>query len=109
VNAAGNRINYNITVRNTGNVLLTSLSVVDTRVTSLFCRPVGIGSNLPTGSSTVCTGSYDVTQADINAGLALVNTATVKVGRKEMGKKKIAKKKKKKSLTTLLNNARRPL
>ncbi len=77
VNAAGNRINYNITVVNTGNVALLALNVVDTRVTSLFCAPVGLNANLPTGQRTVCRGSYDATQADINAGLPLVNTATV--------------------------------
>jgi len=77
VDAAGNRINYNITIVNTGNVALVSLSVTDTRVTSLSCSPVGFGANLPTGQSTVCRGSYDVSQADVNAGLSLVNTATV--------------------------------
>jgi uncharacterized repeat protein (TIGR01451 family) len=51
--------------------------VIDTRVSSLSCRPVAVGSSLPTASSTVCTGSYSVTQSDINTGLPLLNTATV--------------------------------
>lgn len=77
VNAAGNTINYSITVTNTGNIALTGMNVVDSRIPSLNCQPFALGANLPTGQNTVCRGVYTVTQSDINAGVALLNTANV--------------------------------
>jgi LPXTG-site transpeptidase (sortase) family protein len=77
VNSAGDVINYTITLTNTGNVTLTGVTITDTRLSILSCAPTQPGSVPPTGTNTmVCTGSYTVTQSDINAGGTLDNTAT---------------------------------
>jgi uncharacterized repeat protein (TIGR01451 family) len=76
VSSAGQVIGYSIVVTNGGNVDLTSLSVSDNKVQSLTCANFPIGGTLPVNASTVCQGSYIVTQADIDAGQPIVNRAT---------------------------------
>src|SRR5437773_451790 len=68
----GQVLNYTVTVSNTGNIDLTGVTVSDGFVT----LPGG-SSNLAAGHSEVLTGSHVVTQADLDAGTALVNTASV--------------------------------
>ena len=72
----GDIINYTFTITNTGNVTLTDVTVTDT---------VGgvtiVGTPIPTMApgavdSTTFTGTYAITQDDINAGV-FENTATV--------------------------------
>jgi uncharacterized repeat protein (TIGR01451 family) len=75
VNAAGQVIPYTINVRNTGTLLLTNMRVTDTLISNITCTP-SLGGSLPVNTTAVCTGSYVVTQANINAGVALVNVAT---------------------------------
>ena len=70
----GDKINYTMTATNSGNVTLTGVTVVDPLIGTLVCAPVQPGTMLP-GASMVCTGSYTLTQADINAG-SRANTAT---------------------------------
>jgi uncharacterized repeat protein (TIGR01451 family) len=71
VDAAGDVINYSITYTNTGNVTLTGVTVTDSLVT-LSCKIGGVAATSPftlaPGAAVVCTGSYTVTQNDINAG-----------------------------------------
>ncbi|MBM4463362.1 MAG: hypothetical protein FJ012_08510, partial [Chloroflexi bacterium] len=68
----GDKINYTFTVTNTGNVTLTNIYVTDPKVT-VSGGPITL---LPGASdSTTFTGSYTLTQADINAG-QVDNTAT---------------------------------
>lgn len=47
------------------------------KVSGLTCTPVAAGSTLLIGGTTVCSGSRTVSQANINAGGSIVNTATV--------------------------------
>jgi uncharacterized membrane protein len=70
---AGDQINYSFTVTNTGNVTLTSVTVTDPMFT-VSGGPI----SLAPGDSDILTfsGSYTLTQADINAGY-VDNTATV--------------------------------
>ena len=72
---AGDTINYSFTVRNTGNVNLTNVSISDPLVT-VVGGPV---ANLAPGvtDSLTFTATYILTQADVNAG-SRVNTATAK-------------------------------
>ncbi len=70
--AAGDRLEYTLTVTNTGNVTMRSINVVDPKVAAVSCP----SATLAPGASTICTGTRVVTQADLDAG-SVVNTATV--------------------------------
>ena len=69
--AVGDVLSYTITVLNTGNVTLPAPAVSDPGATTLSC-PSG---SLAPGATRVCTASYTVTQADLDAG-SHTNTAT---------------------------------
>ena len=74
----GDVLTYNYEVENTGNVLISNISVSDDRITSVTCNVPAIGngdSNLDSGETVVCTASYSVTQADIDAG-SVTNNAS---------------------------------
>ncbi len=68
----GDVVDYEFTVRNSGNVTLTAVAVTDPIAAPITCAASTL---LPTVSTT-CTGSHTVTQADLDAG-AIVNTARV--------------------------------
>ena len=66
VTAVGQPVTYSFTVRNTGNVTLTNVTIADTLLAGLVCTPV---ASLAVGASATvsCTGNtYVVTQTDIN-------------------------------------------
>ncbi|HWP25070.1 MAG TPA: VWA domain-containing protein [Xanthobacteraceae bacterium] len=68
VDAAGDVIHYTITVANTGNVTLTGVTVTDPLLGTLT-GPSGdtdLDDNLDVGETWTYTGSYTVTQADID-------------------------------------------
>ena len=69
----GDKINYTFTVTNTGNVILTNVTVTDPKVT-VSGGPL---ASLAPGASNsgTFTGSYTLTQSDINSG-QVDNTAT---------------------------------
>ena len=69
--AAGDTIPYNYAVINTGTTTLNGVSVSDNKVASVSCPD----STLAPNASEDCTGSYTVTQADVDAG-SVTNTAT---------------------------------
>ncbi|MEZ5093189.1 hypothetical protein [Nocardioides sp.] len=71
-NNAGDSIDYEFLVTNTGNVTLTSIVIDDPMFTTVDC-PV---TTLAPTESTTCTASYTLTQADVDAG-QVDNTATV--------------------------------
>ncbi len=77
--SAPGTLTYTITVVNTGNVDLTNVVVSDVFAGGATLSS-GDGSNpgvLDVGETWVYTADYDVTQADINAGTALTNSASV--------------------------------
>ena len=68
---AGETISYNLTVTNTGNVTLSNVTVTDP-VIGITGSPI---ASLAPGASSILTGSYTVTQANIDAG-TFTNTAS---------------------------------
>jgi len=71
VSEADTEITYSYTVTNTGLVTLTGIAVTD----DLLGR-IPLANELAPGDSTEGTATYAVTQADIDAGTPIVNTAT---------------------------------
>ncbi len=71
----GDTLTYTITASNTGTVTLPDVEVRDDRITpaSIVC------ASLAPGADCVLTGTYVVTQADVNAG-QFINTATITTG-----------------------------
>ncbi len=72
--AAGEEIGYTITVTNTGNVTLFDVDVDDSLI-PIDCVPA-TPVDLDPQEQIICTGSYEVTQDDIDLGEAIVNVAT---------------------------------
>lgn len=70
----GETIDYTLTATNAGNVTLTNVTIVDSLLPTLVCTPAQPATLAPT-EALVCTGSYTVTQADVDAG-EVVNDAT---------------------------------
>ena len=68
---AGDTIDYDFVVTNTGNVTLDPVSVDDPKVGTVAC-PVTV---LAPAESTTCSATYVLTQADVDAG-EVVNNAT---------------------------------
>ena len=68
----GDRIDYTLTARNTGNVTLHNVAISDPLL-GLSCTPAQPATLAP-GAQLVCTGSHTVTQADLNGG-SVTNTA----------------------------------
>lgn len=68
---AGDTIGYSFKFTNTGNTTLKNLKVADNRVPNVVCSI----TSLEPGQSVTCTGSYTITQADMNAG-KVDNSAT---------------------------------
>jgi uncharacterized repeat protein (TIGR01451 family) len=64
---SGDTVGYTLTATNNGNVTLTGVTIVDPKVGSLACSPAQPASLAP-GAQMTCTGTYTLTQADINAG-----------------------------------------
>ena len=69
--AAGDTIPYSYVVKNTGTTTESNVSVSDNKVATVSCPD----STLAPGASETCTGSYTVTQADVDAG-SVTNNAT---------------------------------
>ncbi|MBK7010275.1 MAG: DUF11 domain-containing protein [Saprospiraceae bacterium] len=83
ITAAGQTINYTIVVTNTGNQTQTGVNVSDVLpgggagTLSGPSESVSSNGNLNVGETWTYTISYTATQADIDAGANLVNTASV--------------------------------
>ena len=63
----GDKVDYTLTAANVGNVTLTGVSIVDPKLGALACTPAQPATLAP-GAELVCTGSYTLTQADLNGG-----------------------------------------
>lgn len=87
VNTAGQAVGFTFTVANTGNAAVSSISVAADDSTALG-RALAIScpaTSLLPGESETCTGSYQVTQADIDSGSMSLNvtaTASIATGAK---------------------------
>ena len=83
VTAAGQVIGYTILASNTGNVPLTGPSLADTLPNGAAGTPTFAGGDtdgdgaIDVGETWTYSISYTVTQADIDAGASLVNTASL--------------------------------
>ncbi|MBH0008179.1 DUF11 domain-containing protein [Salinibacterium sp. SWN1162] len=77
--AVGDVITYTITVRNTGNTTLTSVSASDPlsglSTLTYGAWPGGVTGTLQPNTQVVATAKYTIKQSDVNAG-AVTNTAT---------------------------------
>ncbi|HHX7304720.1 TPA: DUF7507 domain-containing protein [Legionella anisa] len=72
-NAPNQQLTYSYLVKNLGNATLSGITLADTKIPSpITC----VATSLAPNASTVCTGQYITTQADVDAGV-VVNTATV--------------------------------
>src|SRR5581483_2586312 len=70
----GQVVTYTYTLKNTGNVTLTSpFTVTDNKISGVNCS--AIGSSLAPNASGNCTANYTITAADVTAG-AVTNTAS---------------------------------
>jgi uncharacterized repeat protein (TIGR01451 family)/LPXTG-motif cell wall-anchored protein len=79
--ALGQVITYSLTVTNTGNVTLSNVTVTDSSLPGMSAIDCGGGSNViatlaPSDPPVVCTATYSVTQADLDAA-SISNTASV--------------------------------
>lgn len=72
----GDTIAYRYTVRNTGNVTMVGIAVIDTRAGAATCA----ATTLAAGASTTCTGgaAYAIDQPDVEAGTPIGSSATVR-------------------------------
>ena len=68
--AAGDTIPYSYVVKNTGTTTESNIGVTDNKVATVTCPD----SSLAPGASKTCTGTYTVTQADVDAG-SVTNSA----------------------------------
>ncbi|MBT1633280.1 beta strand repeat-containing protein [Curtobacterium flaccumfaciens] len=76
--AANQTVTYSFVVTNTGNVTLHDVAVTDRNFsgTGELSTIVCPSTSLPVGDDQTCTATYTTTQADIDAGGDLTNTAT---------------------------------
>ena len=76
--AAGDVISYNISVQNTGNQMLTGVTVADSFISDLTRveDDATADNELDVGETWYYTASHVVTQAEIDAGVNIVNLAT---------------------------------
>ncbi|MEQ4566698.1 hypothetical protein [Paenarthrobacter sp. CAP02] len=74
---AGDKITYNFTAKNTGNVSLTNVSITDplAGLSALTYTWPGVAGTLLPGETVTATATYAITQADIDAG-HVANSAT---------------------------------
>jgi uncharacterized repeat protein (TIGR01451 family) len=72
---AGDTIAYSYTVTNNGNVTMSNIGVIDTRLGAATCLTTVLGA----GATTTCTATapYTVTQGDVDLGIGVVANASV--------------------------------
>lgn len=71
----GQEITYNYLVTNTSNISLTAnITVTDDKIPNVVCDPTP-AAGIPPNGTINCTGTYEVTQPDLDAG-SITNTAS---------------------------------
>ncbi|WP_194777857.1 DUF7507 domain-containing protein, partial [Pararhodonellum marinum] len=75
--SAPTRLNYTIRIRNTGNVTLTGIQLIDILPNGNQGTPTGSLANLAVGGERIFTISYQASQGDVNRGNDLINTVRV--------------------------------
>ncbi len=65
---AGETIGYSFKLTNSGNLTLTTIAVSDPIVSPISCPSGNPVPSLAAGATETCTGSYTLTQADVDAG-----------------------------------------
>ncbi len=75
--AAGEKIVYRYTLRNTGGTPITTATVTDSKVTNITCRPAA-GGPIAVGASIACTGTYTATVGDVGKDIASTASVTGK-------------------------------
>ncbi len=74
----GQSVAYTYVVQNTGNITLTApITVADNKITTVSCPALPVAGLAPLATIT-CTGTYRVTQADLDAG-GVTNSATASI------------------------------
>lgn len=81
--AVGDVLRFTITVSNPGNITLVGpLTIEDAKLADLACEALAdigdLDSDLDPGESVVCTGTHEVTQANLDKG-GYTNTATASI------------------------------
>ncbi|MFF2350800.1 hypothetical protein ACFVVL_13550, partial [Kitasatospora sp. NPDC058115] len=71
--AVGDVVPYSYVVKNTGGVQVDGLTVTDDKVTGITCDATTLAPSGSPGDSTVCHGSYAITQTDADAGQVVNN------------------------------------
>ncbi|MER7704047.1 hypothetical protein ABTX81_14225 [Kitasatospora sp. NPDC097605] len=71
--AVGDTVPYTYVVSNTGGVQVDAVGITDDRVTGITCDATTLAPAGSPGDSTVCHGSYVITQADADAGQVVNN------------------------------------
>lgn len=74
VATVGETLGYTIAVRNAGNVTVTNVRPADALLKDMACTPA-LGSSLAPGATMTCTGTYAVTQGNLDQGV-VANEAT---------------------------------
>lgn len=71
VTAAGETVEFTFTVTNVGNVTLHDVAIVETSFTGTGVLPAATcgATTLAPGDGVTCTSTYEVTQADVDAGV----------------------------------------
>ncbi|WP_460828130.1 beta strand repeat-containing protein, partial [Marilutibacter aestuarii] len=77
VDNAGDVVTYTFVVTNPGNVTIEDVTIVDglPGLGPITCGADSLPTDLAPGAQLTCTAQYTVTQADIDAGSDIVNTA----------------------------------
>ncbi len=71
--AAGQTLSYDYLVKNTGTTTISDITISDNLIATVSCPP----GPLAPGDSETCTGSYSVTQADVDAGFVTNNATAI--------------------------------
>jgi uncharacterized repeat protein (TIGR01451 family) len=62
----GEKLYFTYTVKNIGNIPLKTFVLKDPKVANITCKLTANGGSLVINETTICTGSYTTTQADVN-------------------------------------------